>query len=105
MGRGGGTVVEAIKIGGLDYEIEEVQNLCTEDGVKRLNGHIIYDSCKIRIDQGLSQQVKNVYMWHEIIHGILTHAGIDNHDEAHIGALSYGIVQVLKDNPFLVGSM
>lgn len=91
----------SIKIGGLDYEVEEVQNLCAEDGTKRLNGHIIYDSCKIRIDQGLNQQVQTVCMWHEIIHGILTQAGIDNHDEAHIEALSYGIVQVLRDNPEL----
>ena len=87
-----------IKIGGIDYEVEEVQNLCAEDGIKRLNGHIIYDSCKIKLDAGLNPQVKNVCLWHEILHGILTHAGITDHDEAHIEALSYGLVQVLRDN-------
>lgn len=90
-----------VKIGGLDYEVEEVQNLCAEDGLKRLNGHIIYDACQIKIDQGLNQQVKTVCLWHEILHGILTNAGVGKHDEATIEALSYGIVQVLRDNPEL----
>lgn len=91
-----------IRIGGIDYEVEEVPNLCTEDGTKRLNGHILYDSCRIRIDENLSQQTKSLVMWHEILHGILTHAGVQEQSEAQIEALSYGIVQVLRDNPQLL---
>lgn len=90
-----------IKIGGLDYELIEEYNLCAEDGTKRLNGHIIYDKCQIKVDQNLNQQVKAVTVWHEVLHGILTQAGVEEHDEKLIEILSYGIVQVLRDNPEL----
>lgn len=90
-----------IKIGGLDYDVIEEPNLCAEDGTRRLNGHIVYDRCQIKIDNGLNPQAKNITMWHEIIHGILTHAGVKDHDETHIEVLSYGLDQVLRDNPYL----
>lgn len=91
-----------IRIGGIDYEVEEVPNLCTEDGAKRLNGDIFHDRCQIRVDQNLSPQIKSVTVWHEIIHGILTQAGARKQDETQIEALAYGIVQVLRDNPQLL---
>lgn len=87
-----------IKIGGLDYEVIEEHNLCAEDGTKRLNGHIVYDQCQIKVDSTLDRQVKNQTIWHEILHGILTHAGIEEQSETHIDVIAYGIVQVLRDN-------
>ena len=91
-----------VKIGGIDYEVIEEHNLFAYDGTTRLNGHIVYDKCQIRIDDTLDPQAKNQTMWHEILHGILTHAGIDEQSETHIDIIAYGIIQVLRDNPDLV---
>jgi hypothetical protein len=39
---------------------------------------------------------------HEVLHGIFTNADVQNQDEHLIAVLSYGLVQVLRDNPALV---
>ena len=93
--------MEKVKIGGIDYKITEHVNLCDEVGSKRLNGHILFDACEVRLDASIEPQMKNVVLWHEILHGLLTHAGVENQSETFLDVLSYGIDQVLRDNPAL----
>lgn len=88
-----------IRIGGTDYEVLEVQNL--KHGDSGLNGHIIYNDCQIKLEQDMTRHVQWVTVWHEVIHGLLEHAGMSEHEEKMIIALGYGISQVLRDNEWL----
>ncbi len=89
---------ETIRIGGTDYEVFQVKEL--RDGTVWLNGQILFDVCKIKIESELSEHRKFLVLWHETIHGILEHAGMDD-DENLVKALGYGITQVLRDNEYL----
>jgi len=88
-----------IRIGGTDYAVIEVKDL--RDGNTGLNGHIVYNACEIRVEVEMSPHVQWITTWHEVIHGILVHAGISDHNEQVIEALGYGIAQVLRDNEWL----
>lgn len=73
------------------------------DGVKKwLHGHILLADAEIRIANDQSEDVKLVTMWHEILHGILNNAGQSDQPEALIEAISFGIVQLIRDNPKLI---
>jgi hypothetical protein len=93
-------MLDKVKIGAVDYQVVEVENLV--DGVTVLNGHILYNESVIKLEQNMSVQQKDVTLWHEIIHGILTHAGFSNHNEKMVEALGYGVLMVLRDNPGLI---
>jgi hypothetical protein len=91
-----------VKIGPMVYEVVEEKGLTTFDGDKKLSGHIIYDSRQIRIEAQLSEQSKRQILWHEILHGILTQAGIELEDvEKSVDVLAFGIMGVLQDNQWL----
>lgn len=91
---------DRIKIGGVDYTVEQVDGL--RDGNESLNGWIQYNECKILVDAGLSPQRQRIVIWHEVVHGLLEHAGIEEDRSEHmVVALGYGIVQALRDNPWL----
>ena len=90
---------ETIQIGGLDYDLLFIHNLF--DGDTKLNGHMESHIARLSVEDGLPDSVKRVVIWHEIIHEILDQAGHSDHDEAHVMALGYGIMAVLKHNDFL----
>lgn len=93
---------ETLRIGGIDFSVEEVENL--RDGSTGLNGWIRINDCQIRIEAGLSPQMKLTVLWHEAVHGLLEQSGFNgDHDERLVRALGYGIVQALRDNPYLRG--
>jgi len=92
---------EQIKIGATKYRIVTEKNLVGDDGLKRLDGHIRYSSSEIKLDADLGPQARRQVIWHEVLHGIMTHAGIETHDEHLIEAISYGLMNVLQDNPWL----
>lgn len=87
-----------IRIGGFDYQIEEVDKL--NNGRADLNGEINYSKLTIRVDKDHAPQFRQAVLWHEVIHGIADQAGIEL-EESVVTALGYGIIQVLRDNPQL----
>lgn len=89
-----------VKIGPIRFRVEEVKGLTDPEGSHKLNGNILYNACKIRIEQEMDPQQKAVCVWHEVIHGILSLADVD-HDEKIPEVLAYGIVAALEDNPWL----
>jgi hypothetical protein len=91
---------ETVRIGPIDYKIEEVVRLTTADNT-RLCGEIDYHNSVINLDTEQSPQSKRVTLWHEILHGILNNAGKSDHNEELIEIISLGIVGVLRDNPSL----
>lgn len=92
-------IPETIRIGGVDYAVKQINDL--RSGNTGLNGHILYNDCEIRLEQEMTPQIKHITIWHEVIHGILEHAGISDHEEKMVIALGYGVTQVLRDNPYL----
>jgi len=88
-----------LRVGAIEYRVALVTRL--QKGGEVLNGRITHNLCRIEIDADLASQTKAVTIWHEILHSLMTQAGMDEQDEQLIETLSYGIVGVLRDNPEL----
>lgn len=88
-----------IKIGPIDFIVKDVTDLRDEDGAK-LDGSLLHGSCEILLEKSLHPQIKQMTLWHEIIHAILVQAGRreDGQNEGLIDSLAYGIAAVLRRN-------
>lgn len=98
-------IPDKIKIGPVGYTVKEIEDLhrVDDEGVKRwLHGHIWFTDSEIRIASDQSQDIKIVSLWHEILHGILNGAGQAEQPEPLIEAISFGLVQLIRDNPVLI---
>jgi hypothetical protein len=93
-----------IKIGPMVFQVTKVGALKNSKG-ERFDGWIYHDTCRICLDENLTDQYERVVLWHEIIHEILTQAGVEDQNEGLIDAMAYGLVGVLQDNPWLAGWM
>lgn len=92
-------IPESVRIGGVEYEvIDNVSGL--NDGQNVLAGEINYNDSVIRLNEVVAgHQMKCITLWHEILHGIRDHAGIEIADEETVVELfARGIYQVLQDN-------
>lgn len=85
---------KTIKIGALNFKIEEVNDPPFEAQIDHRN-------CRIRLNDSMGSQMREVSLWHEVVHSILAQAGFHEHDEAMVEALGFGIVGALKDNQVL----
>jgi len=88
-----------VRIGGIDYEVNEVPKL--NNGTQVCYGHIDYEKSAIEINPNncKNPQFTGQVLWHEILHGICNHANLEIQDEEHIiDTLAKGIYQVLQDN-------
>jgi hypothetical protein len=93
--------MDTIKIGPIVYGIELVETLVSETNQK-LDGHIIYGQSAIKIDASFERQHSRQVLWHEVIHAILTQAGLDLESEEIIcDVIAYGVMGVLTDNKWL----
>jgi len=90
-----------VRIGAIYYQVEYVPNL--RDGDEPIDGQLAHDESAIKLESTLSPAAQRATLWHEVMHAILVHAGYERHDEGQLAALSYGIMQVLVDNPELRG--
>lgn len=92
-------IPESVRIGGIEYPIVYVENL--NNGVNLAYGHIDYDNSVIELSDtsGVEHQRRCITLWHEILHGIRNHAGLEiENEEEVVDVLSRGIYQVLQDN-------
>lgn len=92
-------IPESVRIGGVEYEvIDNVSGL--NDGQNVLAGEISYNDSVIRLNEAVAgHQMKCITLWHEILHGIRNHAGIEIEDEETVVEIfARGIYQVLQDN-------
>ncbi len=97
---------DTIKIGPQAFAIIVVKDLRAQDKDDRLQGEISYSHSEVRLDENLDAFGRRQVLWHEILHGILTQAGMQTsvkNEENIIDALSYGILSALQDNPWLAG--
>lgn len=99
------TLPDKVQIGAISYSVKAVDDLHTTDAdgkKKGLNGHILYDSATIKVDSALADDMQIAVIWHEVLHGLLDQAAMDEHPEQAIVVLGYGLVRLLRDNPALV---
>lgn len=92
-------IPESIRIGGVEYPVCGEVNL--NDGLNMCYGHIDYERSLIRIldSPSMGHEKKCITLWHEILHGIRQHAGLEIEDEeAVVDMFAKGIYQVLQDN-------
>lgn len=90
-----------VKIGHFTWNVRGVDNFDT-DGTW---GECDHESLEIRIKKSLPEPHRVVTFVHELMHAMLAHSGIMEHDEQHINALSVRLVEVLRDNPDVVKSI
>lgn len=87
-----------VRVGAYDYEVISDTTIAREG----LLGEIDTVEHCIRVLPTLNPMALKHVLYHEVIHGILSHAGIMEHDELVIDAIANGLVQVFRDNPWLV---
>ena len=92
-------IPDSIRIGGTEYPISYVDNL--RNGNELAYGHIDYENCKIELSgtDGTAHEKRCMTLWHEILHGVSEHAGLEiENEEVVVDTLAKGIYQVLQDN-------
>lgn len=103
----------AVRVIGVVYSVEYVDNLNDVDVFKRtsgLTGQIDYVTTSIRIyDGGRDKSIIRQTLWHELMHAICFHLHIKTDkgelgdNETAIDLLATGVQTVLQDNPELKG--
>lgn len=92
-------IPESVRIGGVEYPVVYVTNL--NDGVNMAYGHIDFENCVIELSEtcGTAHEKRCLILWHEILHGIRQHSGIEvENEEEVVDMFARGIYQVLQDN-------
>lgn len=92
-------IPNSIRIGGVEYPVVYVEHL--NDGVNLAYGHIDFDNCQIELSDtiGTAHEKRCKILWHEILHGIREHAGLEiENEEEVVDMFAKGIYQVLQDN-------
>jgi len=92
-------IPEKVKIGGVNYEIRDVENL--NDGQSVLYGKIDYENFIIELNTKYNQiDHKCIVLLHEILHGILNQVTLEvENEELLVEVMSKGLYQIIKDNP------
>ena len=85
--------MKVIKVGAMDLSVNII-----EDETVNFWARLDHNGGKIFLNDAVVGDQKMVTLWHEILHSLLAQAGNMDHNEGQVEALSYGIVQVLKDN-------
>ena len=92
-------VPESVRIGGVEYEVRYEPNLRLNNNL--CYGTINYDESTITLSKkdGTEHQRRCITLWHEILHGIRNHAGLEiENEEEIVDMFARGIYQVLQDN-------
>jgi hypothetical protein len=91
-------VIDKVKIGAVHYQV--IRDTALHD--TGYNGQIRYNRCQIVVAGEMHPTAAIQTLWHEIIHGILTQAGITKQQESIVDAMAWGILQVIRENPELI---
>ena len=95
----GETMLEKIKIGGMEYQVKEVK--FGESNGEVTLGECRFETAEILINENLSDDRKEQTIIHEMVHAMLFEAGSNEYDnEELVNQLGLIMYQVLKDNDF-----
>lgn len=92
-----------VRIAGVDYKIEWVENL--NDGEHLAYGQIDYDRNIINLNSSekFGEQQMIMTLFHEIVHGMFHHFDMEEgYNEKLVDTIARGFYMVLKDNPELL---
>ena len=93
-------MIDAVRVGPMEYSVTE-QEAVIADGCFA-SGYMDLESSNIVVAAGLPEPVKAVTLMHEVLHAILIQAGSEHgNNENLVECLSYGLVQLARDNPNL----
>lgn len=92
-----------IKIGPQVFTIEYIKDLRGDED-QRLDGRIRFGLSKIILDSDLDQFSRHQVLWHEILHSIAQQSPVSKLSESLIDTLSFAIIGVLNENPWLINS-
>lgn len=90
---------DSIRIGGVEYTV--ITEPFLSDEGRELMGQIRFQNSIIALSENvdMSHEVACITLWHEIMHGIVNHFGLDLEDEEQIvDTFARGVFQVLQDN-------
>lgn len=89
-------MLDQINILGAIYTIKYVDYISKEE---LKIGEVDYINQEIKIMNDLSNDIKNITLWHEIIHAILNQLGFEESENEHlVQSLATGIHQVISDS-------
>ena len=82
-----------VNICGIPFNVIECEDSFTFDAVHF--GEIEYKECRIKINSGMTPELKKEVLCHEMMHGILLHTGYykESQDENFVQALGNAIAQ------------
>lgn len=93
-----------VNVGPMRYKVEIIEDLIgTGDDNQSIwiNGKVCTYKGHILIDRDIHDDAKKVVLIHEILHAILTQAGIRDEPENVIEALGFGLLNLVRRNPYL----
>ena len=92
-------MIRQVNICGIPHTIEYEEDAFNVDTTHF--GQIDYVKCQITLNSTMTQQMTNVTLWHEGLHGILLNLGYEQlcHDEQFVQALATALNQfaTIKD--------
>lgn len=88
-----------VKVGSKYYDVQFTTRLLDTDGATRLNGSIDHQRLVIELDDDSSDGLFQETLWHEIVHAILVHFCVREHDEILVDQMAKGFLMILEDNP------
>ena len=89
-----------IRIGPVEYDITKHETLSIDD--RDFAGLYNSTTAEIKLLGDMPGTVTGAVLLHEILHGILTHAGLTDHPEGMIDAIAYGLLDLARNNPKLL---
>lgn len=92
-----------LKIGALNYDVKQVKDL--KDGSVECMGLHTFHKRLIQVDSELDNQVGNMILFHEALHGIFDTQEIvlEGPAEEHvISNLTHGLIKFMQDNPTFI---
>ena len=93
-------MISKVKVGAIAYAV--IQDGTLDD--VGLHGRTSFAKAQISIASGMNDAYSQHVLWHELVHVIMTHAGIPNEQQSEslIDTIAFGVLQVLVDNPGIV---
>lgn len=90
-------IPDNVRISGIPYAIEIIPAKAGALNTK-FAAAIDYDGQTIAIGEQAPESMR-VSFWHEVIHGMLSSLGLDEHDEKLVEGLAHQMFLFVKDNP------
>ena len=90
---------DKVRIGAFDHDVTLVKNIDSQGNIGKLTQY----KRRILVEKKMPESTKFETLWHECVHGLMHQAGHIEHEESLVMQLTFGICQVLRDNPYLRG--